>query len=215
MCVFWRSLYSKFLDWETILRDYCVDWIIGSVVWIAFISVFFSSWKTVLKSWLDTSWTPPRYLTIYRASQAFFLSQSWHLLDIWWIDRESSCLLDSSSIPGGSIELLLLDLIPCCSILSQYLSCQRPFSRHLPQQLPRHLSIPHLSSITERSTYTSSRNPFLISSISLNLSVPVHFPNTLISLQLCSSRFLQAFSSFSTLGKLLISYSSYISCFET
>ena len=121
------------LNWETILRDYCVDWIIGWIVcWIAFMSVFFSSRKTVLKSWLDTSSTPPRYLAICRASQAFFLSQSRQLLDTWWIDRECSCLLDSFSTPGGSIELLFLDLIPCCSTLARYLSCRIPFSRYLP-----------------------------------------------------------------------------------
>ena len=56
-----------------------------------------------------------------------------------------SCLLDNSSIPGGSIELLFLNLTLCCSILSRYLSCRRPVSR----QLPRHLLIPHLSSITD------------------------------------------------------------------
>ena len=104
--------------------------------------------------------TPPRYLAICRASQAFFLTQSRHLLDTWWINRESSCLLDSSSTPGGSIKLLFLKLILCCSILARYLNCQRPLSRHLPW----HLSIPQLSSIT---------------SISLDLSVPVHLPNTL------------------------------------
>ena len=150
MCVFWKYLCSKFLDWETILRDYCVDWIIGWVVcWIAFMSVFFTSWKTVLKNWLDTSSTPPRYLAICRASQAFFLTQSQHLLDTWWIDRESSCLLDSSSTPGGSIELLFLKLILCYSILAWNLSCRRPLSRHLPRQLPRHLPTPQLSSFTE------------------------------------------------------------------
>ena len=75
VCVFWRSLCWKFLNWQTILRDLCVDWIIGWVVyWIAFISVSFSVRKTVLKSWLDTSLTPFRYLAIYRASQAFFLN---------------------------------------------------------------------------------------------------------------------------------------------
>ena len=107
------------------LRDFCVDWIIGWVVcWIAFISVFFSSWKIVLKNWLDTSSTPLWYLAICRAFQAFFLMQSRHLLDTWWIDRESSCLLDNSSTPGGSIELLFLKLILCCSILAWYLSCR-------------------------------------------------------------------------------------------
>ena len=137
MCVcFGDPCAQKFLDWETILRDFCVDWIISWVVcWIAFISVFFTSQKTVLKSWLDTSSTPPWYLAICRASQAFFLMQSRHLLNTWWIDRESSCLLDSFSTPGGSIELLFLKLILCCSIPSRYLSYRRPIPRHLPQQL--------------------------------------------------------------------------------
>ena len=105
MRVFWKSLCSKFLNWETILRDYYVDWIIGFVVcWIAFISMFFSSRKTVLKSWLDTSSMPPWYLAICQASQVFLLSQSRQLLDTWWIDRASvlgsdSLLLDTCSIP--------------------------------------------------------------------------------------------------------------------
>ena len=101
--------------------------------------MFFSSGKIVLKSWLDTSLTPPRYLAFYRAFQAFFLTQSRHLLDTWWIDRESSCLLDSSLTPGGSIELLFLNLTLCCSIPFRYLSCQRLDPRHLPRQLPQYL----------------------------------------------------------------------------
>ena len=153
MCVCVLEIHVlKILNWETILRDYCVDWIIGWVVcWFAFISVFFTSQKTVSKCCLDTFSTPSWYLAICRASQAFFLMQSWHLLDTWWIDWESSYLLDSSLTPGGSIKLLFLNLILCCSILARYLSCRRPLSRHLPRQLPRHLSIPHLSSITEGS----------------------------------------------------------------
>ena len=99
------------------MRDFCVDWFIGWIVcWIAFMSVFFTSRNFFLKSWLDTSWTPLQYLTICRASQAFFLTQSRHLLDTWWINRESSCLLDSFLTFGGSIELLFLNLILCCSI---------------------------------------------------------------------------------------------------
>ena len=132
VCVFWRSLCSNFLNWETILRDFYVDWIIGWVVcWIVFISVFFSSRKTVLKSWLDTSSTPPQYLAICWASQAFFLTQSWHLLNTWWIDQESSYLLDSFSTPGGSIKLMFLILMCCSSIPSRHLSCRRAFSGHL------------------------------------------------------------------------------------
>ena len=157
VCVFWRSLCLKnFLDWETILRDFCVHWIIGWVVcWISFISVFFTSWKTVLKSWLDTPSTPPRYLAICRASQAFFLTQSRHLLDTWWINRESSYLLDSSSTPGGSTELLFLNLILCCLIPSRFLNYRRPVPRYLPRQLPQYLPLPQLSSITEGSIYSS------------------------------------------------------------
>ena len=115
--------------------------------------MFFTSRKTVLKSWLDTSSTPHRYLAICQASQAFFLTQSRHLLDTWWIDRESSCLSDSSSTPRGSIKLMFLNLILCFSIPSQYLSCRRLVPRHLPQQLPRYLPIPQLSSITEGFIY--------------------------------------------------------------
>ena len=153
MCVCVLEIHVlKILNWETILRDYCVDWIIGWVAcWIASMSVFFSSWKIVFKMWLNTSSIPHRHLAIYWVSYAFFLSQSRQLFDTWWIDRECSCLLNSFLTPGGSIELLFLDLIPCCSILARYVSCWQAFSRHLPRQLPRHLSIPHLSSITEGS----------------------------------------------------------------
>ena len=213
MCVFWRSLCSKFFR----LRDYferffCADWIIGWVVClIAFISVFFSSRKTVLKA----GSTPPRYLAICRASQAFFLTQSQHLLDTLWIDRQSCCLLDSSSTPGGSIELLFLNLILCCSMLARYLSYRRPVSRHLPRQLPWHLLIPQLSSITKGSIYTSIA--ILLSFLRSLLICPRLFISQTLSFSLptSSSRLLQAFSSFSTLGKHLIPFYSCISCFKT
>ena len=96
MCVLEILMLKFFLDWETILRDFCVDRIISWVVcWIAFIFVFFSPRKTVLKSWLDTSLTP-----CYLSS---FSSISWHNLD-------------TSSIPGGSIEK-----VPASSIASRHL----------------------------------------------------------------------------------------------
>ena len=71
--------------------------------------MFFSSRKTVLKSWLDTSSTPLRYLAICRASQAFFLSQSQQPLDTWWIDRVSvlgsdSLLLDTSAVDDHFLD---------------------------------------------------------------------------------------------------------------
>ena len=134
--------------------------LIGSLVELYVGLHSYLCFSTLEKLFWKAGSTPPRYLAICRASQAFFLTQSRHLVDTWWINRESSCLLDSSSTPGGSIELLFLKLILCCSILARYLNCRRPLSRHL----PRHLSIPQLSSIT---------------SISLDLSAPVHLPNTL------------------------------------
>ena len=83
-----------------ILRDYCVNWIIGWVAcWIAFMFVFFSSRKTGFKKCLNTSSIPPRHLAICRASQAFSYRNP-----------------DSSSIPGGSIEKA-----PVSSIASRHL----------------------------------------------------------------------------------------------
>ena len=103
--------------------------------------------KTGFKKWLDTSSTPYYLLSF----SSFFISQSRQLLDTWWIDRESSCLLDSFSTLGGSIELLFLDLMSCSLILARYLSYWQAFSRHLAWQLPRHLSTLHLSRFTEGS----------------------------------------------------------------
>ena len=84
---------------------------------IAFMSVFFSSQKTVLISLLNTS-SIVSYLSSFLS---LFLSQSCQHLDTWWIDRASSCLLDSFSTPGGSIELLFLIKYFCSSIPSQHL----------------------------------------------------------------------------------------------
>ena len=139
-------------------------------------SVFFFSRQTVLKNWLDTSSTPPWYLAICWASQAFFLMQSRYLLNTWWIDRESSCLLNSSSTPGGSIEFLFLKLILCCSIpqLSTTTFSTPPLTAS---------SIPPDTLVVEhywRSYLNLLCDLSLISSISLDLSVTVHLPNTLL-----------------------------------
>ena len=61
--------------------------------------------------------TLPRYLDVCRASSTF----SYCNLDTWWIDRESSYLLDSFSTPGGLIELLFLYLLICSSTPPRYL----------------------------------------------------------------------------------------------
>ena len=52
---------------------------------------------------LDTSLIPCCLSNFF----SFFLLHSRQLLDTWWIDQESSCLLDSFSTPGGSIEIFL------------------------------------------------------------------------------------------------------------
>ena len=201
MCVFLRIHVLKIvverLFWEIIV-------LIGSLVKLYVGLHSYLCFSPLKKLFWKAGSTPPRYLAICRTSQTFFLLQSWHLLNTWWIDQESSCLLDSSSIPSGSIELLFLDLIPCCSI---------------PQLSTTIFSTPTSTPLETSSVehYWRVYIYFLVWSISyfFDLSVPVHLSNTLISLQSCSSRFLQAFSSFSTLGKLLISHSSCISCFET
>ena len=133
VCVFWRSLCSKILNWETILRDFCVDWIIGWVVcWIAFIFVFFTSRKTILKSWLDTS-SILCYLSSF--SSIFF-----------------KCNLDTSSIPGGSIEKALASSIAPWHLLDRSSFCSKIWCvdpQYLtstpPRQIPRYL---HLSRFT-------------------------------------------------------------------
>ena len=157
---------------------------------------------------LDTSSTPC-YLSSF---SSFFISQSWQLLDTWWIDRESSCFLDSFSTPSGSIELLFLDLMSCSSILARYLSCWQVFSRHLPWQLPRHLIYRDLLKVLYKPPRAIRTSFHLVS-----LSIAFCFLSQTLSSHsnLNPQRFLQAFSRFSSLGKLLISHSSCISCFET
>ena len=103
VCVL-EILVLIFLNWETILSDFCVDWIIGWVVcWIAFISVLFTCRKTILKTWLDTS-SIPCYLSSF---SSIFLKHN----------------LDTSLIPGRSIEKALTSLIASRHLLDQSSFC--------------------------------------------------------------------------------------------
>ena len=68
---------------------------------------------------LDTSSTPC-YLSSF---SSFFISQSRQLLDTWWIDRESSCLFDSFSTLGGSIEKAPASLIASRHLLDRSSFC--------------------------------------------------------------------------------------------
>ena len=76
------------------------------------------------KLFLKASSTPPRHLhNIWLSVELprFFLSQSRHLLDTWWVDRESFYPLNSFSTLGGSIEPHFLCLMFCTSTLSRHL----------------------------------------------------------------------------------------------
>ena len=118
------------LFWEIfVFIGSLVELYVGLHLYLCFSSLKKQFWKA--------GSTPPWYLAICRASQAFFLTQSWHLLDTWWIDRESSCLLDSFLTPSWSIELLFLILMCCSSIPFWHLSCRRAFFSTPPRQILR------------------------------------------------------------------------------
>ena len=108
------------------LRDFCVDWIIGWVVcWIAFIYVFFSSWKTVLKSWLDTS-SIPYYLSSFLSISLNAISTPPRYL----VDRSSFCswiwffaaryLLDTSAVEDQFLDTYLDSFLDT----TWYLNCR-------------------------------------------------------------------------------------------
>ena len=131
-------------------------------------SVFFTSWKTDFKCWLDTSSIPPRYLTVYRASSAF-----------------SNRNPDSFSIPGGSIENGSASLIASrhlvdrprfyswfCWVVPRHLLDTSAVDDHfLDTYLDRFLDTSrhlHLSRFTAGTIYTSCAIPFSFQSISLS-----------------------------------------------
>ena len=101
-----------------ILRVYIAIWILGWVAClIAFMSVFFSSRKTVFKNLLDSSLTPG-YLSSF---QAF----SYHNLD-------------TSSTPGGSIEKVLVPSVASWHLMDRssliscvWCFCTSTLARHL------------------------------------------------------------------------------------
>ena len=101
------------------------------------------------KLFLKASSTPPRQLhNIWLSVElpSFFLSQSQHLLDTWWVDRESFYPLNSFSTLGGSIEPHFLCLMFCTSTLSRHLYLSMAKSSTPYSTLSRHL---HLSTFTK------------------------------------------------------------------
>ena len=175
-----RYYFERFLCW--------LDHWLSCMLDCIHICVFLLS-KNYFEKLARTSSTPPRYLAICRASQAFFLTQSQHLLDTWWIDRESSCLLDSSLTPRGSIKLLFLNLILCCSIPQLSTTSSSTPTSTTSSIPPVTLAVEHYW----RVYIFLLCNPSLISLISLDLSVIVHPPNNLF---FTLNLFLRASSSF-------------------
>ena len=114
------------------------------------------------KLFWKTGSTHPRRLAICWASQAFFLLQSRQLLDTWWIDRVSILEIDS----------LLLDTCSIPQLSTTAFSTPPSIASSTP---------PDTSAVELywRSYLNLHWNPSLISSNCLNLSVPVHLPNTL------------------------------------
>ena len=108
----------KLLLWDDFERlIWCLDHWLSCILDCIHVCVFLFSKNCFYK----VNLTPPRHLAICRALK-FFLSQSRHLLDTWWIDRGS--LLVSLLFPQ---HLLDSCICRCC------------FSQHLPQQMAWHL----------------------------------------------------------------------------
>ena len=125
-------------------------------------------------------------------------------------------MIESFSIPGGSIELLFYKSGVLILDTSSTPQLSMSISSTPPRQIARYLSIPASVKIYWLLYIRRLCDPILIS-IDLSLSILLCFSpkNTPISLQSWFSRILQGFSSFSLLDKLLILSHSCISCFET
>ena len=178
-------------------------------------SVFFFSWKAIFEklAWylLDTS-SIASYLSSFLS---FFLSQSRHHLDTFWIDWESFWPLNRFLTLGGSIEphLLLLVFLFLDSF-STYDLLTLLFSTPTLQMSRHHLDTSSVE-IYWWLHLCSSCDPPVIFLISLSIDC-CFLSQTLSSLpQICSKRFLQASPSFSSRGKLLFSCISCIHVFET
>ena len=149
----------------------------------------FHSRKTGFKKWFDTSSIPPWHLAVCRDSSAI-----------------SYRFPDSSSILGGSIEKA-----PASSIASRHLVDRSSFCSWIWWVVPRylldtsavddHFLNTYLESFLDTCIYRALlrvfifilRDPILISSISLDLSAPIHLPNTI---SLTTNLVLCDFSSF-------------------
>ena len=177
VCVFGIIVLNIFVErwfWE-------LKMLTGSLVklhaWL-YSYLCFSLLEKRFLSYVDTSLIPPRHLAICRALKLCFYCNLDRSSTARWIDRESSWTLNSSSTAGGSIELLFLCLYFVSRQLYMSTLCfSTPFSTDV--------STPFDTSICQellKIYILVFRNLVLISSISLDLSAPIHLPNTFFSL---------------------------------
>ena len=196
-------------DFERLL--YWLDYWLSCILDCIHVCVFFTLEKLVFKKWLDTSSIPPQHLAVCRDSSAV-----------------SYRFPDRSSIPGGSIEKApaslidpwyLVDRSSFCSwiwwVVPQYLLDTSVIDKHfLDTYLDtfRHLICRDLLRVLYKPPCAIQT-----SFHSISLSIALCFLSQTLSSHsnLDPQRFLKAFSRFSSLGKLLISHSSCISCFKT
>ena len=211
VCVFGIHVLKN-CCWKMILKVQNVVWIFGWVAcFIAFVSVFFLSWKTDFKlsrHLVETSSTPG-YLS---RSETFSYCNLDRSSTAGWIDRESSWTLDNFSIVGGSIKLLFLCLCLVPRHLLDSFIYRHCYSRRLPRQMARHLS---LSRITKDLYKGQAQSELHFLSISLLISLSSHLPNHSLSLQTTFQVIFKLFQGFSSLGMFLFSHLHAFSCFET
>ena len=165
--------------------------------------MLFTSRKTGFKSWLDTLLSVELlqlFLIAFPTASQYLVDRSrkflspWWLSDNWWIDRASVLAFDGLFLDTSRY----LYLSTTISSIPTLIISSIPFNTYIEWDLLR--------------TYIFVlRDPILISLIFLDLSASFHLLNTI---SLTPNLFLCDFSRFSSLGKLLISHSSCISCFE-
>ena len=149
----------------------------------------------LLKLFLITISTAPRYLV----DQSRKLLPPRQLLDTWCIDRASVLGSDELFLNTCSIPQLLTSIFSTPTSTAS----STPLDTCIYRDLLRVLYKPHRAI---RTSFHSISLSIALCSLSQTLSSHSN---------LDPQRFLQDFSRFSSLGKLLISHSSCISCFET
>ena len=164
--------------------------------------MFFPSWKTVFKQsrqLLNTSSTPgylSSFSTSFYHNPDSFLAAGGTINKVFDPLIAFRQLMDRSSFSIIFYVELFLDRSSKAAFVEAF------YAWHL----SRHLSTPLFVEIYWTPIYSFTAIRLSFCSTSLSIYPSFHLPNLSHSLQTSSSRFLQAFSRFSSLGKLLISH---------